>query len=57
MMNYSANDPDDLVRKKIDLDHIESMSKLKLILQKNKKKIIDDIFYKFDFADERRFYE
>lgn len=26
-MNYAANDPDDLVQKKIDLNHITKMSK------------------------------
>ena len=27
-MNYSANDPDDLVRNKLDLNHVTNMSKL-----------------------------
>ena len=42
-MNYSANDPDDLVRRKIDLDHIENMSKLKINFRKKKKEKCEQV--------------
>lgn len=35
-MNHSADDPDDIVRKKIDLNHITKMSKFKYRLVSTK---------------------